>query len=136
MPEVDESQSSFEEMLQQRLGSDLLDARPQSRMKHPVWEYAPREHLPPLARPTDYPDDCYTIRFSSRFDDLEKDAAALLLAAGSAEPDIPEIKKLRRRFVWKYHPDRIRDHDMRDKACRALSEVNAAVDATLKSRLG
>lgn len=136
MPEVDETHYSFEEMLQQRLGSDLFDARPPSRMKHPLWGSAQSEQLTPLARPADYPDDCYTIGFSSRFDDLEKDAAALLLAAGSAEPDIAELKKLRRSFVWKYHPDRIRDHDMRDKACRALSEVNAAVDATLKSRLG
>lgn len=136
MQDVDESDCSFEEMLQQRLGPDSADAPSQPRLNYPFWRAAGSTPVPQRMRSTGYLDDCYTIRISSRFDDLDKDAAALLQAAGSAASNTQELKKLRRTFVWKYHPDRIRDQEMRNKASRALSEVNAAVDATLKARLG
>lgn len=129
-------QCSFEEMLQQRLGRNSFDARSQTRIKHPFWQFIQSESLPPKAPPTDYADDCYTSLIISPFDDLNKDTAALLLAAGKPDLNIQELKNLRRNFVWKYHPDRIRDIEMHNKASRALSEVNAAVDAALKIRPG
>lgn len=133
---VEVAQFSFEEMLQQRLGPNSFDGRSKTRMEHPLWQFALSGLLPPQARPTAYTNDCYTVRVLSHFDDLETDAAALLLAAGSPELNIQELKKLRRNFVWRYHPDRIRDLKMREMASRALSEVNAAVDAALKSGPG
>lgn len=136
MTELDETDVSFEEMLQHRLGPESAGPFQQPRMKHPFWTSQQGAPVPPRTPPANYLDDCHIKPISARLEVLEQDAAALIQTAGSFEADIRQIKRLHRKFVWKYHPDRLDDFEIRDRANVVLGEVNAAVDAALKSRLG
>lgn len=59
---------------------------------------------------------------------FEQDSSDILLAVEQRSVGLAALKRLRRAYVLRQHPDRIRDATKLQRATEVLSRVNAAID--------
>lgn len=76
----------------------------------------------------------YSIECGSAEASIKLDAASLLQAIRDSGLTIAELGRLRRSFAHKHHPDRLQDAELKRQAHCVLADINAALDAKIRSK--